>query len=291
MAGEEVSLPLLTSCCPAWVNFIETQFPNLLDIPSSAKSPQQMMGAMAKNYYAEKLGIKREDLIMVSVMPCLAKKFEANKTKHKVNGNPDVDIVITTRELAHLIKLSNIDFKSLPDSDFDNPLGISSGAAAIFGVTGGVIEAATRTAAEWLTGETSKDYVFEALRGDEGIRAASLSVAGLTLNIGIASGLGNARKLLEEVENGNPRNFHAIEIMACPGGCIDGGGQPYHHGDSSVISKRREAIYQVDRDLPLKKSHNNPAIIKVYEEYLGAPGSKKAHELLHTKYYKCEDKV
>ncbi len=289
--GEEVSLPLLTSCCPAWVNFIETQFPDLLDIPSSAKSPQQMMGAMAKNYYVEKLGIKREDLIMVSVMPCLAKKFEANKTKHKVNGNPDVDIVITTRELASLIKISNIDFNKLPDSDYDNPLGISTGAGAIFANTGGVIEAAVRTAAEWITGEKSENYVFEALRGDEGVRAASLKVADLELNIGIASGLGNARALLEEIRNGNPRNLHAIEIMACPGGCIDGGGQPYHHGDPSVITRRKESIYQIDKDKPMKKSHENPSIIKIYDEYLGKPGSHKAHELLHTKYYKCTDKV
>ncbi|XMB86874.1 NADH-dependent [FeFe] hydrogenase, group A6 [Mycoplasmatota bacterium WC44] len=290
-AGEDVRLPLLTSCCPAWVNFIETQFPNLLDIPSSVKSPQQILGAMAKNYFAEKNNINREDLIVVSVMPCVAKKFEANKTKHKVNGNPDVDIVITTRELAHLIKLSNIDFKTLEENDYDNPLGESTGAGVIFGATGGVIEAATRTAAEWLTGQKTEKYAYEALRGDDGVRAASLTVADLTLNIGIASGLGNARKLLEEIENGNPRNFHAIEIMACPGGCIDGGGQPYHHGDVSIIDRRKKAIYEIDKNAPLKKSHENPSILKVYEEYLGEPGSEKAHHLLHTKYYKCTDKV
>ncbi|NLA23606.1 MAG: 2Fe-2S iron-sulfur cluster binding domain-containing protein, partial [Bacteroidales bacterium] len=226
---EDVKLPILTSCCPGWVNFFEYQFPELLDIPSSAKSPQQMFGAIAKTYLADKMGIKREDLIVVSVMPCVAKKFESEREEFKVNGNPDVDYAITTRELASLIKQSIGDLNTLPDEDFDRLMGESTGAAVIFGVTGGVIEAACRTAYEIYTGKKLDKIDFEELRGLEGSRAASIDFDGLKLNIGIAHGLGNARKLLEDVKAGKSE-FHAIEIMACPGGCIGGGGQPQHHG-------------------------------------------------------------
>lgn len=277
-----VKLPILTSCCPAWVNFIESQFPDLLDIPSSAKSPQQIFGAIAKSYFAETNSINKEDMVVVSIMPCLAKKYEASRDEF----NHDVDISISTRELAHLIKQANIDFVNLPESEFDNPLGESTGASVIFGTTGGVIEAATRTVYEKLTGETLGKVEFEELRGFEGARSATVNIGGLDVNIGIVHGLGNARMLLEEIRAGNPRNLHAIEIMACPGGCIGGGGQPYHHGNVEIIKKRREAIYQEDAGKVLRKSHENPYVIKLYEEYFGHPMSHKAHELLHTHYSK-----
>ncbi|HOQ16431.1 MAG TPA: NADH-dependent [FeFe] hydrogenase, group A6 [Defluviitaleaceae bacterium] len=279
-----VKLPILTSCCPGWVNFIESQFQDLLDVPSSAKSPQQMFGSIAKSYFAEKLGIPREKMVVVSVMPCLAKKYEASREEFSVDGNPDVDISISTRELAHLIKKANINFNELEDEEFDLPLGESTGAAVIFGTTGGVIEAATRTAYELYTGETLEKVDFQQLRGMEGVRVATVKMGNLDLNIGIAHGLGNARKLLEEVKSGNPRNLHAIEIMACPGGCIGGGGQPYHHGNMEIIKKRAEAIYREDAGKPIRKSHENPVIKELYETYLGHPMSERAHHLLHTKY-------
>ena len=287
LSGDKsVRLPILTSCCPAWVKFFEHQYPDLLDVPSTAKSPQQMFGAIAKNYLAEKLGIPREKLVVVSVMPCLAKKYECARPEFAVNGNPDVDISITTRELAHLIKRANIDFMSLPEGDFDSPLGESTGAAVIFGTTGGVIEAATRTAVEWLTGKPLEDVNFTALRGLEGCREAKLKVGDLELHIGIAHELGNARKLLDSIRAGTVEPFHAIEIMACPGGCIGGGGQPYHHGEMDVIRKRAQAIYREDEGKTRRKSHENPDIIKLYEEYLGKPLGEKSHHLLHTHYFK-----
>ncbi|XMB66080.1 NADH-dependent [FeFe] hydrogenase, group A6 [Mycoplasmatota bacterium zrk1] len=285
---KDVNLPMLTSCCPAWVAFIETQFPELLDIPSSVKSPQQILGIIAKTYFAEKINVDRKDMVVVSVMPCLAKKYEAGIESFKEDGNPDVDIVLSTREFAQLIKLSNIDFKSLEDEDFDNPLGESSGAGAIFGTTGGVIEAATRTAVEWITGESLDNVDYKSMRGEEGIRIANLKVKDLELNIGIANGLGSARELLEEIQAGNPRNLHAIEIMACPQGCIDGGGQPYHHGNIDIIKKRKQAIYEVDGKKTIRKSHENPSIQKLYKEYLGEPLGEKSHKLLHREYDKKE---
>ena len=287
LSGDKsVRLPILTSCCPAWVKFFEHQYPDLLDVPSTAKSPQQMFGAIAKNYLAEKLGIPREKLVVVSVMPCLAKKYECARPEFAVNGNPDVDISITTRELAHLIKRANIDFMSLPEGDFDSPLGESTGAAVIFGTTGGVIEAATRTAVDWLTGKPLDDVNFTALRGLEGCREAKLKVGDLELHIGIAHELGNARKLLDSIRAGTVEPFHAIEIMACPGGCIGGGGQPYHHGEMEIIRKRAQAIYREDEGKTRRKSHENPDIIKLYEEYLGKPLGEKSHHLLHTHYFK-----
>ncbi len=291
LAGDkDVKLPILTSCCPAWVNFIESQFPELIDVPSTAKSPQQMFGSIAKSYFAEKLNVPRKKMVVVSVMPCLAKKYEASREEFSVDGNPDVDITISTRELAHLIKQFNLDLNELEDQEYDNPLGISTGAGVIFGTTGGVIEAAVRTAYEIKTGKELERVDFKQLRGFDGVRVASVDMDGLVLNIGIAHGLGNARQLLEEIKDGNPRNLHAIEIMACPGGCIGGGGQPYHHGDSSVLKKRQEAIYQVDREMKIRKSHENPAIIELYETYLGKPLSEKSHKLLHT-HYSVKDKV
>ena len=281
---KDVKLPILTSCCPAWVKFFEHQFPEMKDIPSTARSPQQMFGSIAKTYFAEKMGINREDMVVVSIMPCVAKKYECGRDEFKVDGNPDVDHAITTRELAALIKLSNIDFKTLPNEEFDNPLGESSGAGVIFGTTGGVIEAAVRTAYEVHTKKELPRLDFDELRGMEGIREATIDFNGLPLRIGIAHGLGNARKLLEDIQAGKSE-FHAIEIMSCPGGCIGGGGQPYHHGDAGILKKRQMAIYREDRNKTIRKSHENPYIIKLYEDFLGKPMSDKAHHLLHTKYF------
>jgi len=285
LAGDKnVKLPLLTSCCPAWVNFFENNYPDMLDVPSTARSPQQMFGAIAKTYFADKLGIKREELVVVSIMPCLAKKYECQRDEFKVNGNPDVDFCLSTRELAHLIREANINFNALPDAEFDHPLGESTGAGVIFGTTGGVIEAAVRTAYEIFTKKKLEDIDFHELRGLEGIRAASVDFDGTKINIGIAHQLGNARKLLDGIRAGMFK-FHAIEIMACPGGCIGGGGQPLHHGDSRIIRARHEAIYREDAQKPLRKSHENPYIKKLYDEFLGKPMSEKAHQLLHTHYF------
>jgi len=287
---KEVKLPILTSCCPAWVSFFEHNFPEMKDIPSSARSPQQMFGAIAKTYFADKISVKREDLVVVSIMPCLAKKYEAQRDEFKVDGNPDVDFSISTRELAHLIKEANLDLKNLPIEDFDKPLGESTGAAVIFGATGGVIEAATRTAYEIHTGKKLDHVDFEQLRGLEGMRSATVDFNGTPINIGIAHGLGNARKLLEDIKAGKSE-FHAIEIMSCPGGCIGGGGQPLHHGDSSILKARTKAIYQEDEQKTIRKSHENPYIIKLYEEFLGKPMSEKAHHLLHTHYFDKSRKI
>jgi NADP-reducing hydrogenase subunit HndD len=281
---KNVKLPILTSCCPGWVNFFEHNFSDMLDVPSTAKSPQQMFGAIAKTYFAEQMKVKREDMVVVSVMPCLAKKYEAQRDEFKVNGNPDVDFSISTRELAHLIKEFNINFGGLEEQDFDRPLGESTGAAVIFGATGGVIEAATRTAYEIQTGKNLEKVDFKELRGMEGIRSATIDFNGLPINIGIAHGLGNARKLLEDVRSGKA-SYHAIEVMACPGGCIGGGGQPLHHGDISILKARTEAIYLEDAGKPVRKSHENEYIKKLYAEYLGKPMSEKAHHLLHTHYF------
>ena len=281
---KNVQLPILTSCCPAWVKFFEHQFPQLKDIPSTARSPQQMFGSIAKTYFAEKMGIEREDLVVVSIMPCVAKKYECGRDEFKVNGNSDVDYALTTRELASLIKLANINFSRLSNEDFDQPLGESTGAGVIFGTTGGVIEAAVRTAYELYTKKPLPKIDFNELRGMEGIRQATIDFDGFPINIGIAHGLGNARELLNRIEAGES-NFHAIEIMSCPGGCIGGGGQPYHHGNVEILKKRQMAIYQEDGNKKIRKSHENPYIIQLYEEFLGKPMSEKAHHLLHTEYF------
>lgn len=284
-AGDKtVKLPLLTSCCPAWVNFFEHNFPDLLDIPSSAKSPMQMFSAVAKNIYTKELGINRKDLVVVSVMPCLAKKYEADREEFSKDGNYDTDIVITTRELARLIKYANINFHSLEDEDFDKPLGESTGAGVIFGRTGGVIEAALRTAADWYTGESLEKIDYKEVRGLEGVRSADVKVGDLDLKIGIAHGLGEARKLLNEIRAGKSQ-YHAIEIMACKGGCIGGGGQPYHHGDTEILKKRISVINSEDTSKTLRKSHENPYIKRLYEAYFDKPMSHNAHELLHTRYF------
>ncbi len=285
-AGE--NLPILTSCCPGWVKFFEHQFPELCYMPSSAKSPQQMFGAIAKSYYADKIDVKPKDLIVVSVMPCLAKKYESAREELNSSDARDVDIVISTRELAQMCKETGIQFDKLPEAQYDNPLGESTGAAVIFGSSGGVLEAALRTAAEWITKETLPSVDFEAVRGLNGIREATVQVGELPVKVAVASGLGNARKLLEKIKAGEAE-YHAIEIMACPGGCLNGGGQPYIHGDTSILDKRMKAIYADDANSEFRKSHENPHIIKLYDEFLEKPGSHKAHELLHTKYIPREN--
>lgn len=284
LAGDkEVKIPLMTSCCPGWVSFVEQHYPELCDHLSTTKSPQQIFGAIAKNYFAEKLGIPREKMVVVSIMPCLAKKYEASRPEFSVAGNPDVDYSIYTRELARLIRYANINFDELPDGEFDEPLGASTGASVIFGTTGGVIEAACRTAYELYTQKPLPKIDFEELRGLDGIRSATIDFNGTPIKIGIAHSLGNARKLIEEVKNGTSP-YHAIEMMACPGGCIGGGGQPFHKGRMEVLKKRAAALYQADAEKPLRKSHENPFVKQLYKEYMGEPCGHRAHELLHTHY-------
>lgn len=279
------NLPILTSCCPGWINFLEYQFPDLINIPSTCKSPQQMFGAIAKSYYAEKIGKKPEDIVVVSIMPCIAKKYEAGRAEFAPNNVPDVDFALTTRELAKMFKEAGIDLKDMPEEKFDDPMGESTGAADIFASSGGVLEAALRTAYEKITGKTLDKVDFTAVRGVEGIKEATIDIAGTKLNVAVTSGLGNARKVLEKIQSGES-NYHAIEIMACPGGCINGGGQPYIHGDFSIIKKRMEAIYREDAGKSIRKSHENPSIQKLYKEYLGEPLGHKSHHLLHTEYFK-----
>lgn len=283
------ALPLITSCSPGWVKFIEHYYPELLPHLSSCKSPQQMFGAVAKSYYAEKKGIDKKDIVSVSVMPCTAKKFELGREDQAANGVPDVDFALTTRELGRMISEAGIDFVNLTDEPYDDPLGESTGAAVIFGATGGVMEAALRTAVEWITGEElGRDALdFVDVRGTEGVKEASYKVGDLEVNVAVANGLANARKVLEMVKSGE-KNYTFIEIMACPGGCVNGGGQP--HVPSSVRNfidvraERAKGLYELDAARPLRKSHENPSIIKLYDEYLGSYGSEKAHHLLHTTY-------
>lgn len=277
------NLPILTSCCPGWVKFLEHQFPELIYMPSTAKSPQQMFGAITKTYFAQKAGIAPENLTVVSVMPCLSKKYEAAREEFSRDGIRDVDIVISTRELADMIREAGIQFDQLEEGEYDSPLGESTGAAVIFGATGGVLEAALRTAADWIAGEDLQEIDFTGVRGLDGIKEAAVNINGLELRVAVCSGLGNARKLLEKIQKGEA-DYQAIEIMACPGGCLNGGGQPYHHGDTTILQKRLEALYRDDKSQPVRKSHRNPSIQRLYAEFLGEPGSHFAHQLLHTAY-------
>jgi NADH-quinone oxidoreductase subunit G len=279
-------LPMLTSCCPAWVKFIEHQFPELLEIPSTCKSPQEMFGAVAKTYLAEKLELDPKDIVVVSIMPCLAKKFEAKREElgNQQQGR-DVDYVLSTRELANMIHTTGINFNSLEDSDFDPLMGESTGASVIFGTSGGVIEAVVRTVVAWNDGKAPANLDFVQLRGMEGIREAEVTVGSQQVKIAIANGLGNARKLLTDIRDGKA-NYHAIEIMACPAGCVGGGGQPYHGNNMEVLRKRAEAIYKEDAGKKVRMSHENGEIKKLYDEYLGEKYGEKAHGLLHTHYSK-----
>lgn len=282
-------LPLITSCSPGWVKYCEHYFPDMTENLSSCKSPQQMFGATAKTYYAEKMGIDPKDIYMVSVMPCTAKKFEVGRDDQDAAGVPDVDVSITVRELARMIERAGINFNSLPDEEFDSPLGMSTGAGVIFGATGGVMEAALRTAVETLTGEELKRLDFAEVRGVEGIKEATYNVAGMDVKVAVASGLKNAKELLTKVKNGEA-DYHFIEIMGCPGGCVNGGGMPQVPATvrnfNDIRTLRAKVLYDLDSNMPYRKSHENPAIKELYDTYFGKPGSHKAHEILHTSYVK-----
>lgn len=279
------SLPLITSCCPSWIKFIEHQYPDLLDHPSSCKSPQEMVGALAKTYLAEKLGVDPANVVCVSVMPCLSKKYEANNEALK-SGQANVDYVISTRELARMIKEACISFADLPNESFDALMGMSTGGADIFGATGGILEGTLRVGYELLTKERLETLEFEDLRGFKGgVKEATIDLGNIKLKVASVNELKNARKLLEDVRNGTSE-YHAIEITACPGGCIAGGGQPYHKSNEEILDKRRELLYKEDRNKQLRRSNENPEVKALYDEFLGKPGSEKAHKLLHTKYVK-----
>lgn len=279
-------LPLITSCSPGWIKFCEHNFPDLLDNLSTCKSPHQMFGAILKTYYAEKHQIDPKDIFVVSVMPCTAKKFEAKRPEMTVNGLREVDAVITTKELSKMIYDIGIDFPELGDTAFDDPFGNASGASTIFGTTGGVMEAALRTVSETLTGQSTDSFEYEEIRGLEGIKVTTVQIGDLTLRAAVAHGLGNARKLMEAIRAGE--EFHFVEIMSCIGGCVNGGGQPSQRSDfrnwTDYRTLRANGLYKEDRNSYIRKAHNNPAIKKIYREYLGTAGGTKAHELLHTHY-------
>ncbi len=281
------TLPMITSCSPGWIKFCEHNFPDLLPHLSSCKSPQQMFGALVKTYYAEKNNIDPKDIVSVSVMPCTAKKFEAGRDDQSAAGVPDVDIAITTRELARMIKRAGLVFDKLEDSEFDSPLGIGSGAGLIFGATGGVMEAALRTAVETLTGEELGKLEFHDVRGTAGIKEAAYKVGDLEVKVAVCSGLANAKELLKKIRAGEA-DYTFIEIMACPGGCVNGGGQPLQPASvrnfEDLRALRAKALYDTDAEMTLRKSHENPMIKELYDEYLEKPGSHKAHKLLHTTY-------
>jgi iron-only hydrogenase group A len=282
---ENKNLPLLTSCCPAWIRFAEYYYPEFLKNLSTCKSPQMMFGAVAKIYYAKKSGINPKNIVVVSVMPCTAKKFEISRPEMK--KSEAVDISITTRELANMLKKKKIDLKELKETEFDNPLGSSSGSAAIYGVTGGVTESVLRSA-KYILGEKIDEIEFKEVRGFEGIKEATVEVGGKKISIAVAHGLGNIRKVLEMIKSG--KNYHIVEMMACPGGCIGGGGQP-KSTDNDILKKRSSALYQQDRKLEIRIANKNPTLIEVYEKFIGRPLGKKAYKLLHTSYKKRELKI
>ena len=273
--------PLFTSCCPGWVRFMKTQYPDMVGRLSTAKSPQQMFGAVAKTYYADVLGVDAEKIYCVSVMPCVAKKYECDvEAVNDAGAGKDVDASITTRELARMIVAAGIDVNQLPEEEFDQPLGTGTGAAVIFGATGGVMEAALRSAYYLVTGENPPAEAFTAVRGGADWREADFDVNGITVKTAVASGLGNARKLIEAIRSGKAQ-YDFVEIMACPGGCAGGGGQPIHEG-CEYYASRGQKLYALDANNPLRFSHENPAVLELYKAYLGAPLSEKAHHLLHT---------
>lgn len=280
-------LPMITSCSPGWIKYCEHYYPDMLDRLSTCKSPQQMSGAIIKTWYAEKMGIDPKDIVVVGIMPCTAKKFETKRDDQAASGYPDVDYSLTTRELGRMIESAGIYFKHLPDEEFDNPLGDSTGAAVIFGATGGVMEAALRTAVEKLSGEELKSLDFTEVRGTDGIKEASYTVNGMEVKVCVVSGLANANTIMEKVKNGTA-DYHFIEIMGCPGGCVNGGGQPIQHAVVrnfvDLRARRAAALYEADKDMPLRKSHESEAVKRLYDEFLGEPGSHKAHEVLHTSY-------
>ncbi|SHI82693.1 NADH-dependent [FeFe] hydrogenase, group A6 [Clostridium intestinale] len=279
------NLPLITSCCPAWVKFAEIKFKENMNLISTCKSPHQMLGAVTKTYLAEMLNINPEDIVVVSVMPCVAKKNEADREEMMIDNMKDVDLVITTRELATMIKEAGLDIRNIKDGEFDNPLGVSSGAGVIFGSSGGVMEAALRSAYEWITKETLENVNFNEVRGIQGVKEATVNIAGKEINIAVVNSLKNAEKVMKDINAGNSK-YQFIEVMACPGGCIGGGGQPYIKGDRNILKKRMEAIYKDDLNHERRKSHENEAILKLYEDYLGEKGGSKAKKILHVHYTK-----
>ena len=285
------TLPMITSCSPGWVNYCEHYYPEFVENLSSCKSPQQMFGALTKTWYAKRMGLDPKDIFVVGIMPCTAKKFEVAREDEAAAGVPDVDVALTTRELARMIDRAGINFAELPDEEFDSPMGESTGAAAIFGATGGAMEAALRTAASWLTGSDGAPVDFVEVRGVEGVKEATYQVGDLTLNVAVASGLANAKRLLDSVKSGE-KTYHFIEIMGCPGGCVNGGGQPVQPARIrnwvDLKSLRAAALYQEDKDLPLRKSHENPTLQQIYKEFLKSPGSHVAHQVLHTSYRKLD---
>jgi iron-only hydrogenase group A len=286
-------LPLLTSCSSGWIKYLEHFYPELIPHASTCRSPMSMLSVLLKTYYAEKNNLDPHKLYMVAIMPCVAKKFEAQRPEHQSELKiPYTDAVLTTRELAWMIKAYGLDLKNLPPGELDNPLGVSSGAADIFGTTGGVMEAALRTASETLTGESLDELDFKEVRHVKGLKEASIEIAGKTLNIAVANGLTNAKTILDKIKTGE-KIYHLVELMACPGGCIGGGGQPYPPGDHyvldpEVLTLRANALYDIDEKKALRKSHENPFIKQLYKEYLDTPGSEKAHQLLHTTYHPRE---
>ncbi len=282
------TLPMITSCSPGWIKYCEYYYPELIPNLSSCKSPQQMFGAITKTWYAEKEGLDPKDIFVVGIMPCTAKKFEVGRDNQDASGYPDVDAALTTRELARMINRAHINFNALPDEKFDNPLGESTGASVIFGATGGVMEAALRTAAEWLEGKDLDDVVeFHEVRGIEGVKEATYHVGGIDVKVAVASGTKNAKVLCEKIKNGEA-DYHFVEIMGCPGGCVNGGGQPIQpavvRNFTDLKSERAKVLYNIDKNLPLRKSHKNPVIETLYNDYLGEYGGPKAHKILHTKY-------
>lgn len=285
------TLPMITSCSPGWIRYIEMNYPDLLPHVSSCKSPHQMFGAIIKSYYAKKMNIDPAKIFMVSIMPCISKKFEITRDDMAGAGYADVDAVLTTRELARMIKQANLDFVNLEDTTFDDPMGEATGAAAIFGTTGGVMEAALRTVSEVLEGKELKEIKFEEVRGEKDIKKATLKIAGKDVKVAVASGLANAKKIMEEIKSGKA-DYQFVEIMACPGGCVVGGGQPIHSSKTratvDIRKKRAEGLYSIDEKSTIRKSHENPVIKKIYDEFLEKPGSHKAHELLHTSYVERE---
>jgi iron-only hydrogenase group A len=284
--GHGGSIPMLTSCSPGWVKFIEHTYPDLLGNLSSCKSPHEMEGALLKSYYANKIGVDPSRMFVVSVMPCTAKKYEAQRPE--LGGEyPDVDAVITTRELARMIRVAGIDFHKLPNEGFDDPMGESTGAGAIFGASGGVMEAALRTAHFYLTGNDMPSPSFAPIRGLEGVKQAEVRIGDTTLRVAAVSGLKNIKPMLDAIRAGTSP-FHFIEVMACPGGCVNGGGQPLPATPEKLI-KRTESIYQIDRESPRRNSHRNESVQKLYAEFLGEPGGHLSHELLHTHFVERDD--
>ena len=277
------TLPMFTSCCPGWIKYAEQNRPEILEHLSSCKSPHEMEGAVLKTYYAKKMGINLKDIFVVSIMPCTVKKYESNRNELSEENMADVDAVLTTRELVRFFKVAGIEFGDLPEGYFDNPLGESTGAAAIFGTSGGVMEAALRTAYFKISGKELENLDLEAVRGKEGVKEATVSINGLDVNVAVVNGIGNVKKILDDVQNGTSK-YHFIEVMTCPGGCINGGGQPIHQ-IADKIQKRMKALYQIDSKMKLRRSHDNELVKVLYKEFFIEPNSHKAHEILHTEYF------